>query len=1169
MNYRILIIGGLVSYYLFAWLATSMLRLTGVDLWVVRGFLAMVGLSGAGLIWWYQRRKEKRKAEAAQAQQQGQAAPMAQAGGMQSAGSSDDADLYVRDAEARLAASNVAKGAKTGNLPVIFLLGPGGSAKTHTMIHSGLEPELLAGHVYHDNTVAPTRSVNLWISRQTVFVEAGGGLLFDPGRWTRLVKKLAPKRLATTLGRGVQAPRAAVVCFDLEEFMKPGARDTVAVAVRNLHARLGEISNLLGISFPVYVLFTKADRLPFFLEYVRNLSTEEATQVVGTTLPLQLASSQGVYAEQASQRLGAAFDDLFRSFCDKRVEYLSRENAPDKLPGIYEFPRDFRKLRPFLVQFLVDLCKPSQLRAAPFLRGFYFSGVRPIVVDEIAAPVARPQQQAGFEAAGSATGIFKPGQIRAPEQPQQRVTGTRRVPQWVFLSHFWNDIVLADRDAISASSASVKTSRLRRVLLITAASLCLLYSMALTVSCVRNRSLESRVLAAAKGISTAPVTTQDGPSLEDLKRLEAMRVELATLTEYEREGAPLSLRWGLYTGHRLYPEAYRLYYARFHQLLFGGTQAAMLDSLRRLPPAPGPSDTYGPPYNTLKAYLITTSEWKRSTRAFLSPYLSNRWSEGKNVDPDRMQLAQKQFDFYSEDLHFANPFSTESEAPSVERARRYLKQFNADERIYQALLEEASKRFPSVNFNRMFPNPAVSDSHEVRGAFTNDGWKFMQAAFKKPDTLFGGEDWVLGPQSFANLDRAQLEQKLRGFYQRDYVNEWRQFLRQARVNSYQSLPDAADKLGVISSNQSPLLALFCLVSQNTNVDQPDLKNAFQAPQQVVPPACQNQYVGPSNQSYMGALLKLQNSVAQVATTGPSDAAAAQTLAQANDARFTTQQIAQTFGVDAVGRVPETTRKLMEDPITELERILKGMGPAELRAKGRVLCGQFHALMAKYPFNLKSSVQASVDDVNRFFRPQDGALWQFYAQDLQKLVQKEGSRYVAKSGGTMSVTAGFLGFFNRAAAFAEAAYPNGAQQPHIPYTLRSDLSGTNQSIALTIDGQSFSNSSGKSGSKQFVWPGNPPGVRMQVKFGGDAFNWPSYQGVWAAFEFFGDSEEKSPPVGSVYRLEWTLRTGQSGRVVTTSSGQPVSVRFDLDMMGSPPIFRKGYFSGWACTADVAR
>lgn len=1158
MNYQVGIAIGLVSYFLLAWFASRLFGLTGADLWVVRGFLALFGLSGAGLIWWYMSRKKKAEAE--------------KAGSAEAAGESGEIDPIVRDAEARLTASNIAKGAKLANLPAIFLIGPAGSAKTHCLVHSGLEPELLAGQVYHGNTVVPTRAANLWIARQTVFVEAGGSVLNQPPQWLRLARKMEPRRLAAALGKGEQAPRAAVVCFDLEEFLKPGARDNVAAAVRNLHARLGEISQALGISFPVYVLFTKADRLPFFLEYVRNLGNEEATQVVGATLPIIQTHGQGVYAEQASQRLNAAFDELFQSFCDKRVEYLARENAPEKLPGIYEFPREFRKLRANIVQFLVDLCKPSQLRAAPFLRGFYFCGVRPVVVDEVAAPAAaRPVERPGLEVASSATGIFKQG-MRAPQAVQQpRVVGTKRIPQWIFLTHFWNDIVLADRDAIAVSGASVKTSVLRRTLLLTAAALCLLYSIALTVSWVRNRNLEARVIEAAKGISAAPVSGQEIASLDSLKRLESLRQELATLTQYEREGAPLSMRWGLYTGGRLYPAAYRLYFARFHALLFGSTQASMLDSLRRLPAAPAPTDPYSPPYDTLKAYLITTSEWKRSTRAFLSPYLANRWSEGRNIDPERLALAQKQFDFYSEELSVRNPFSTQGDSAAIEHARGYLKQFNADERIYQALVEEASRRAQPVNFNRMFGNESVTDPREVRGAFTKDGWAFMQAAFKKPDSLFGGEDWVLGPQTFANLDRAQLESKLRAFYQRDFIAQWRAFLRDARVTPYRNLSDAAKKLSLTSSNQSPLLALLCLVAQHTNVDVPEVKNAFQAPQQVVTPACQAQYVGPSNQNYMSALLRLQNSVEQAAASnaGPNDPAAAMALSHANEARFVAQQIAQTFGVDTEGRVPEMVRKLMEDPITDVERVIKGMGPGVLRAKGAALCGQFNALMAKYPFNLKASERATIDEVNRFFRPPDGLLWKFYEEGLQPLVQKEGSRYVAKSGGTMSVTPGFLNFFNRAAAFAEAAYPAGAQQPRITYSLKSDLSGSNQNISLTLDGQTFTNSGGKTASKQFTWPGPAAGARMQVKFGGDAFNWPAYDGPWAAFEFFGDSEEKSPPSGSVYRLEWTLRTGQSQRAVTTSSGQPVSVRFDLDMMGSPPIFRKGYFSGWGCVADVAR
>jgi type VI secretion system protein ImpL len=355
------------------------------------------------------------------------------------------------------------------------------------------------------------------------------------------------------------------------------------------------------------------------------------------------------------------------------------------------------------------------------------------------------------------------------------------------------------------------------------------------------------------------------------------------------------------------------------------------------------------------------------------------------------------------------------------------------------------------------------------------------------------------------------------------------------------------------------------------VDDPTVAAAFQPVHTVMPPSSLDRYIAPTNQNYINALMALQSSIDQVANTPgpPNDMAAAGTISQASNAKLATRQMAQAFRIDPEAHIETTTQKLLEEPITQVQRMLKGMGPAELRAKGQALCGQFNALMAKYPFNLKSTNQASIDDVNRFFRPGDGALWQLYSQSLQPVVEKMGTQYTAKAGGAMSVTPGFLAFFNRAAAFAEAAYPNGAQAPRINYGLKSDLAGTNQSIALTLDGQTLSNSGGKSTTMKFAWPGNPPGVNMQVKFGGEAFNWPRYDGVWAAFEFFGDSEEKSAPSGSVYRLDWTLRTGQSQRVVTTGAGQPVSVRFDLDMMGAPPIFRKGYFSGWACVADVAR
>jgi type VI secretion system protein ImpL len=1150
MGLHYILTGSALSVYLLlVWIFGSVLNLRGPDLWVFRAVGALIGFLVAGLYIWYRLKSDLSGIR------------RGRSSGAEAGGEADEADSVIRDAEARLAASRLGPGARLSQIPVVFVIGPPGSAKTTAMVHSGLEPELLAGQVYQENAIAPTRSVNLWFARQTVFVEVAGRLLAEPDRWARLVRRLAPGRSKAAGGKQ-QAPRAAVVCFDCEEFLKPGASDAVAVTVRNLHQRLGEISQLLGISFPVYVLVTKTDRVPFFLDYVRNLTHEEAGQVVGATLPLAGAAAEGVYAEQASQRLAAAFNDLYFSLAERRLDFLAREHAPEKLPGAYEFAREFRKLRAPLVQFLVDVAKPSQLRAAPFLRGFYFSGVRPVVVEEAApAPLEAPPPQPGT---GSATGFFRPGQPRPAQPAAAPLRTSRRVPQWLFLSHFFHSVLLADRSALGASSSSLRVNTLRRALLAGAAALCLICSIAFIVSWARNQSLENRVLEAARGISPVENAGLVAPSLDSLRRTDTLRQVLATLTEYEREGPPLTLRWGLYAGDEIYPDVRRAYFYRaFNPLLFSSLQASMLDALRRLPANPGPADPYRPVYDTLKAYLITTSEHKRSTRAFLTPVLMERWTAGRGLEEERLQLARNQFDFFADELKFANPFSTEADSLAVERARRYLKSFNAEERLYQSLVDAASRKLPPV---RMFPNEAVLNSREVRGAFTKDGFAFMQAAFRNPLEFFGGEEWVLGPQTLANLDPSQLEQRLRGFYSRDFLKEWRDFLKASSIARYASLADAAKKLGILSAGQSPLLGLFCLVSQNTNVDAVEIRNAFDAAQRVVPPACQSQYVSGSNQNYMASLLSLQSSVAQVAVSaaGPADTAAAQTLGEAQKALLITGQMAQTFRIDQEANLPATVRTLMEDPITQIERLLRPRPP-----DGKPVCNQFRELMAKYPFNPKSTVQASIEDVNRFFRPADGALWQFYNQNLQNLLQQQGTQFVAKPGGAISVTPAFLGFFNRAAAFTQAVYPAGSQQPRLSYTLRSNLAGTNQSITVTLDGQVFSNTAGQSAAKQFVWPGNPPGATMTVKFGNEGFNWPRYDGPWGAFEFFGDSEERAQPSSSIYSLEWILRTGQANRAVTTGTGLPVSVRFDLDMMGAPPIFRKGYFSGWSCVAEVAR
>ena len=226
------------------------------------------------------------------------------------------------------------------------------------------------------------------------FVEAGGKVLEDDTAWRRVVRHLQPRRLGALLPGGEQAPRVAVVCFDCEELLKPGGGETMQAAAVTIRSRLGEVARRLGIQLPVYVLFTKLDRVPHFAEYVRNLSSAEAREVLGTTLPWMPAAA-GTYADRLSQRVNAALDRMYHALVLKRTEFLAREAQPELRAAGYEFPRELHKLFPLILPVLVEVSKPSQLHVNPFLRGFYFTGVRAIVRNEAGAVAAWPGRGCG------------------------------------------------------------------------------------------------------------------------------------------------------------------------------------------------------------------------------------------------------------------------------------------------------------------------------------------------------------------------------------------------------------------------------------------------------------------------------------------------------------------------------------------------------------------------------------------------------------------------------------------------------------------------------------------------------------------------------------------------------------------------------------------------------
>jgi type VI secretion system protein ImpL len=1132
----------LLAYLVLVWFLGGWLHLHGSDIWILRGGLAFVGLVAAGSFLWFYR---KNKAEEAGPETESGLAP-----------GTDDLDLVVHEAVRRLKKSTLGRGASLGNLPLVFVLGESGATKTTTVIHSALDPELLAGHVYQDTTVLPTRLLNIWYTRQAIFVDPAGDLLTRPPRWKRLVKLVQPGRVSTAMGKGVQAPRAAIVCYDTESFLKPGASEATLSAARKLAVRLQEISQLLGISFPVYVLFTKLDRLSFFPEFVRGFNKEEASEVLGATLPVRSLAT-GVYAEEETRRLGKAFDELFYSLADRRLDLLARENDGAQLPAIYEFPRELRKLRVLLVQFLVDLTRPSQLSVNPFLRGFYFSGVRPVMVDDVA--VAVPQvQSADMSSSAGATRIFSStGFNAAPSAPAGRASGSRKVPQWVFLSQLFNDIIVKDRVALAASGFSSRVSLLRRVVLTVASLIAVICAIGFLISFVGNRQLESDVRTAITELQTQQAGANDIPTLTSLQKLDRLRQQVATLADYETDGVPLRLRWGLYIGDRLYPQAKNAYFQRFGQILFAYTQGKLLEGLRAVPDTPGPNDSYEKTYNELKAYLITTSNNDKSTKEFLSPVLSSHWIAGRDIDADRVALAKIQFDFYSAELASANPFASTNDGRAIARARIYLSQFAGIDRFYLPLLAKA--KTPDVSFNDQFRDSlgVIVSNHKVRGAFTRNGFPLVQDALRNP-SFMSVEEWVLGKATASELDPTTLQQKLTERYYDDFTKEWRTVLQTSSVVGYTDFADAGRKLEKLTGPTSPLLELFWFISNNTAVSATDLSAPFLPVQALEPPGAPDklpdQYILPSNKDYIVALTKLQSDIAPLVSNPTDPALASQVSNSQGAAKVTVTQVMGTR-VDQKFHNENLVRALLEQPITNVDAPLR-LGPAAaVNAAGKSFCGRFAQLTGKYPFNPTSDQDLPIDQLNDILAPKTGALWAFYDDKLKTILVKQGSHYEVAPASAIKPSPVFVAFFNRAAALSDALYSGSSSTPKFLYTLKTMPS--NVEVVLKIGNQTML---GTGSQQQFTWTGAPEDVQATTP-GGDTLG--SFKGAWSVFRFVADAHSQGS--GHVTNLEWIMQS--NGRTIVLPNGKPKSYSYQLEVNGVNP-FQSSELTGLRCVSQVA-
>ena len=254
-------------------------------------------------------------------------------------------------------------------LPWYVMIGPPGAGKTTAIVNSGLNFPLAdeMGKTAIGG-VGGTRNCDWWFTENAVLIDTAGRYTtqesdaqVDNAAWIGFLSLLKKYRKRQPINGAMIAISLSDLSLQDEITQKEHAK-----AVRR---RLEELREKLGVRFPVYILFTKADLIAGFAEFYDNLGKEDREQVWGFTLPLDKSRSE--------QSPVAAFDEEFALLLGRlnsqSLERMQTETDPQRRALIAGFPMQVASVRKVAHEFLTEVFQDSRYQHRHMLRGVYFT----------------------------------------------------------------------------------------------------------------------------------------------------------------------------------------------------------------------------------------------------------------------------------------------------------------------------------------------------------------------------------------------------------------------------------------------------------------------------------------------------------------------------------------------------------------------------------------------------------------------------------------------------------------------------------------------------------------------------------------------------------------------------------------------------------------------------
>ncbi len=700
------------------------------------------------------------------------------------------------------------KGGKSAlfTLPWYVIIGPPGSGKTTALMESGLNFPASQGNA-KVRGIGGTRNCDWWFTEDGILLDTAGRyttMAEDQKEWFAFLDMIKS-------GRNHKPINGAIVAIGMDELLRGTQSDLDQIA-KDVRNRLDELSARLQAVFPVYVMFTKCDLLPGFVEFFEDFTKEERNQVWGMTFPYSVPDRQ--YAEIFEEESRRLLDTI----APRGIQLLASERPAAKKQSIYLFPQQVDLARPRMKDFIASLFHATAFQESAILRGIYLSSgtQKGAPIDQLMARM------------GAALGV------EAPAGGDERLE-----KKSYFIHQLFTDLIFPDKSLARSSSKVLKKRRAWRAGLQFASVLALaLACYSLISSFVGNREIVSAAESAAQEVQD--VVAKKGTELEQLRALDKLKHELAPLKANQDGSTPVSMTFGMYQGDKLLQNGVKPYIRALRPMYIEPTgnrvKAELKDRLDKVKGARS-SEEYQELLDLWRVYrmlggdemLGEQDDARRASHiALVASVLkkNQRWT-GRVSGPNAgeiEELAGEQLEFCASLLPrayadpAAYPLFIAADKDLVKAIGLELKNAYWESVAYDSIVQRASEKAEALNLKTLLAGVDGADLLEVRNAEGDEPQKYLNAFTQeawdnqvKPLIDERARD-LAAMYKELNLDRNtdDLVRGLIGRHKTRQTQEWKRFLSSIHPagKRIKDLSDAREVMRKLAGDSSPYRTLF-------------------------------------------------------------------------------------------------------------------------------------------------------------------------------------------------------------------------------------------------------------------------------------------------------------------------------------------------------------------------